>query len=404
MTENRSSLSQNRREFLLFIAASTVIAPATRAWAQQLVASHDAVPAAAKDFLQVMDFEEAARRVLPPAHWGYMATGVDDDLTLKGNMEAFKRIGLRPRRLVDVSKADLSVDVFGNKWETPIFVCPVGGQQAFFHEGELATARAASAKHHQMILSTATSTALEEVAKAYGRPPWYQLYMPRTWADTEKLVKRVEAAGCPVIAWTVDLLAGRNIPTATRFERQDTRNCVACHVKGRGTRVHSPMYDGLSDPRINPPEATWEYVDRLKKLTRMKLLLKGLDSAEDARLAVEHGADGIIVSNHGGRATETLRATIDCLPEVVQAVGGRIPVFVDGGFRHGTDIYKALASGARGVGIGRPYIWGLSAFGQEGVERVLEILRAELTLTMRQMGTPTIRDITAARLARTVTT
>jgi isopentenyl diphosphate isomerase/L-lactate dehydrogenase-like FMN-dependent dehydrogenase len=136
----------------------------------------------------------------------------------------------------------------------------------------------------------------------------------------------------------------------------------------------------------------------------MKLLLKGLDSAEDARLAVEHGADGIIVSNHGGRATETLRATIDCLPEVVQAVGGRIPVFVDGGFRHGTDIYKALASGARGVGIGRPYIWGLSAFGQEGVERVLEILRAELTLTMRQMGTPTIRDITAARLARTVTT
>jgi hypothetical protein len=129
MTENRSSLSQNRREFLLFIAASTVIAPATRAWAQQLVASHDAVPTAAKDFLQVMDFEEAARRVLPPAHWGYMATGVDDDLTLKGNMEAFKRIGLRPRRLVDVSKADLSVDVFGNKWETPIFVCPSAGSR-----------------------------------------------------------------------------------------------------------------------------------------------------------------------------------------------------------------------------------------------------------------------------------
>jgi hypothetical protein len=131
MIENRSLLSQNRREFLLFIAASTVVAPAARAWAQQLVASHDAVPTAAKDFLQVMDFEEAARRALPPAHWGYMATGVDDDLTLKANMEAFKRIGLKPRRLVDVSKADLSVDVFEAKWETPIFVCPVGGQQAF---------------------------------------------------------------------------------------------------------------------------------------------------------------------------------------------------------------------------------------------------------------------------------
>lgn len=140
--------------------------------------------------------------------------------------------------------------------------------------------------------------------------------------------------------------------------------------------------------------------DRLKKLTRMKVLLKGIDSGEDARLAVDHGVDGLVVSNHGGRAAETLRATIDCLPEVVQAVRGRIPVLVDGGFRRGTDIYKALASGARAVGIGRPYIWGLSAFGQEGVERVLDILRAELTLTMRQMGTPSIRDISSARVLR----
>ena len=404
MTDDRASLLQNRREFLLFVATSAVVAPATRAWAQQLVASHDTIPAAAKDFLQVMDFEEAARRALPPAHWGYMATGVEDDLTLKANVEAYRHIGLKPRRLVDVSRADTTVDVFGVKWETPIFVCPVGGQQAFHPEGELATARAARAKHHQMILSSSTSTALEDVARAYGTAPWYQLYMPRVWSDTEKLVKRVEDAGCPVMAWTVDLLAGRNIPTATRFARQDTRNCIACHVNGPGVRIHSPMYQGLSDQSTNPPEATWEYVDRLKKLTRMKLLLKGLDSAEDARLAVEHGADGIVVSNHGGRSTETLRGTIDCLPEVVQAVNGRIPVFVDGGVRHGTDIYKALASGARGVGIGRPYIWGLSAFGQEGAERVLEILRAELTLTMRQMGTPAIRDITAARMTRSVTT
>jgi isopentenyl diphosphate isomerase/L-lactate dehydrogenase-like FMN-dependent dehydrogenase len=329
-----------------------------------------------------------------------MATGVEDDLTLKQNMEAFKHIGLKPRRLVDVSKADLSVNVFGSTWETPIFVDPVGSQQAFHPQGELATARAAQARRHQMILSSATSTSVEEVAKAYGKAPWYQLYMPRKWEDTEKLVKRVEDAGCPALAWTVDLLAGRNTPTATRFARQDTRNCIACHVNGAGTRVHSPMYEGLSDARTNPPEATWEYVNRLKNITKMKVLLKGLDSGDDAKLAVEHGADGIIVSNHGGRATETLRATVDCLPDVVQAVNGRVPVFVDGGFRHGTDIYKALASGARGVGIGRPYIWGLSAFGQEGVERVLEILRAELTLTMRQMGTPTVKEITAARIVR----
>ena len=187
--------------------------------------------------------------------------------------------------------------------------------------------------------------------------------------------------------------------TATRFARQDTRNCEACHPGGPGTPIHRPMYNGL-EGRFNPPDATWAFVDRLRKLTRMKVLLKGIDTGEDARLAVEHGVDGLIVSNHGGRATETLRATIDCLPEVVEAVNGRIPVFVDGGFRRGSDVYKALASGARAVGIGRPYIWGLSAFGQEGVERVLDILRAELTLTMRQMGTPAVRDITAARVIR----
>lgn len=393
-------MNANRRQFLQFLAASSVVAPAARAWAQQLVASHDAaLLTSAKDALDIMEFEEAARRALPPAHWGYMATGVDDDLTLKANMEAFKHIRLKPRRLVDVSRADLRTEVFGAMWETPIFLCPVGGHRAFHPEGELATARAARAKRHTMILSSATSTSVEDVATSLGTPPWYQLYMPLKWDETEKLVKRVEDAGCPALAWTVDLLAGRNTETSVRFARQDTRNCIACHTRGPGVPVHRPMYDGL-DGRFNPPEATWAYVDRLKKLTRMKVLLKGIDSAEDARLAVEHGVDGLVVSNHGGRATETLRATIDCLPEVVGAVGGRIPVFVDGGFRRGTDIYKALASGARAVGIGRPYIWGLSAFGQEGVERVLDILRAELTLTMRQMGTPSIREITAARVLR----
>lgn len=393
-------MNANRRQFLQFLAASSVVAPAARAWAQQLVASHDAaLLTSAKDALDIMEFEEAARRALPAAHWGYMATGVDDDLTLKANMEAFKHIRLKPRRLVDVSRADLRTEVFGAMWETPIFLCPVGGQRAFHSEGELATARAARTKRHTMILSSATSTSVEDVATSLGTPPWYQLYMPLKWDETEKLVKRVEDAGCPALAWTVDLLAGRNTETSVRFARQDTRNCIACHTRGAGVPVHRPMYDGL-DGRFNPPEATWTYVDRLKKLTRMKVLLKGIDSAEDARLAVEHGVDGLVVSNHGGRATETLRATIDCLPEVVDAVGGRIPVFVDGGFRRGTDIYKALASGARAVGIGRPYIWGLSAFGQEGVERVLDILRAELTLTMRQMGTPSIREITAARVLR----
>jgi 4-hydroxymandelate oxidase len=393
-------VSANRREFLQFLAASTVIAPAARAWAQQLAVSHAPLAlASAHDAPNVMAFEEAARRALPPAHWGYMATGVDDDLTLKANMEAFRHIALKPRRLVDVTNADLRTEVFGATWDTPIFICPVGSQRAFHPDGELATARAARAKHTTMMLSSVTTYAVEDVAKSLGAPPWYQLYMPLRWEETEKLVKRVEDAGCPVLVWTVDLLAGRNTETDARFAREDTRNCVTCHTHGAGTPIHRPMFDGL-DGRYNPPGATWAYVDRLKKLTRMKVLLKGIDNADDARLAADHGVDGLVVSNHGGRATETLRATIDCLPEVIDAVRGRMPVFVDGGFRRGTDIYKALASGARAVGIGRPYIWGLSAFGQEGIERVLDILRAELTLIMRQMGTPSIREITPASVIR----
>jgi 4-hydroxymandelate oxidase len=393
-------MDTNRRAFFQLLAASAVLTPSVRAWSQQLAVSNQPfVLKSAKDALQVMDFEEAARRALPPAHWGYMASGSDDDLTLKANVEAFRHIGLKPRRLVDVSRPDLSTAVFGAKWETPLFVCPVGGQRAFHAEGEMATARAAKARHHTMILSNVSTYSVEEVAKTLGTPPWQQLYMPLKWEDTEKMVKRIEDAGCPVLVWTVDLLAGRNTPTMTRFARQDTRNCLSCHTGGPGVPIFRPMYDGL-EGRYNPADATWATFDRLKKLTKMKVMLKGIDNAEDAQLAVQHGVDGLIVSNHGGRAAETLRATIDCLPEVAEAVRGRVPVFLDGGVRHGADIYKALASGASGVGIGRPYIWGLSAFGQDGVERVLEILRAELRLTMQQMGTPTIKDITPARVAR----
>jgi len=235
------------------------------------------------------------------------------------------------------------------------------------------------------------------VAAALGTPPWYQLYMPATWDATQRMVSRVEAAGCSVLVWTIDLLGGRNTETLTRFRRADARDCSPCHPSGPGSIASKPMFRGIAG-EINPPEATWDYVDRLRKLTRMKLILKGIETAEDAKLCLKHGVDGILVSNHGGRATETLRSTIESLPEVVDSVGGRIPVFVDGGFRRGTDVYKALALGAKAVGVGRPYIYGLAAFGQEGVERVLEILRAELQLVMRQCGTPSLAQITRASI------
>ena len=385
---------RNRRNFLKFLAASPLLAslPA-RAWQTQNL---DEVLSNPKEALDVMDFEAAARKALPPAHWGYMASGVDDNVTRDRNHEAYKHIQLRPRKLVDVAKIDTRVELFGTTWDSPLFLCPVGAQGMFHADGEMGVARAAQSKKALQVLSTVTSHSVEDVIKARGGPVWYQLYAVSNWGFTEKIVKRAEDAGCPVLAWTIDLLAGRNTETATRYRRIDSRQCADCHGEPFGSITTSrPMFDGLEmkGVTINAPTFTWQQVDRLKKISKMKLVLKGIETREDARLCVEHGVDGILVSNHGGRATETYRATIECLPEVIDGAGGRIPVMVDGGIRRGTDIYKALAYGARAVGVGRPYIWGLSAFGQAGVEKVIEILNAEFALTMRQCGARSIAEI-----------
>ena len=378
MTGQRSA----RRAFLRFLAASPLAAMGQDASVKE---------PSAKDALSVLDFEPLAHKALPPAHWGYMSTGVDDDVTLRANREAMLHYQLRARRLSGVDKPDLSFELFGKVWTAPLYFSAVSSQRAFHPDGELGTARAAKAKKVVQMLSTVSSTSVEDVGKELGEPPWYQLYMPSTWTETEKLVRRVEAAGCEVMAWTIDSLGGRNAETAARLARTDTRNCSMCHASGpdvnQGTSRNKvkPMFAGLSG-EMNPAKADWSYLDRLKKMTRMKLLLKGIDTAEDAVLAREHGADGVVVSNHGGRATETGRGTIDILPEVVDAVGRDFPVLVDGGFRRGTDVFKALSLGARAVGIGRPYVWGLASFGQAGVERVIDILRAELAMAMRSCG------------------
>lgn len=380
-----------RREFLRFLGASPLIAM-------------DQEPSA-RDTLSVLDFEPLARKALPPAHWGYMSSGVDDDLTVRMNREAMGHYQLRARRLVGAEKPELGFELFGKTWDSPIYFSAVSAQRAFHPDGELGTARAAKAKKVVQMLSTASSTSVEEVGKALGEPPWYQLYMPKTWNETERLVRRVEAAGCEVLAWTIDTLGGRNAETAARLARADSRNCGMCHSsapevnQGTARNRAKPMLAGLSG-EINPAGADWTYVDRLKKMTKMKLLLKGIDTAEDAVLAREHGVDGVVVSNHGGRATDTGRGTIDILPEVVDAVGHQIPVLVDGGFRRGTDVFKALSLGARAVGIGRPYVWGLASFGQEGVERVIEILRAELIMTMRNCGVSSTTKFTRDSVLR----
>jgi len=390
---------QTRRRVLQSILASSVLAglgTTIRAFGQDA----DEIITAADQALDILDFEQAARRVLPPAHFGYLATGVDGDATLHANTAGFAHYSLRVRRMVDIRNIDMSVTLFGTTWDSPIFLDPVSSQRAFHAEGELAAARAAKSRKHLQILSTFASTSVEDVTAARGAPVWYQLYPTDQWPITQALLRRAEAAGCPVLVLTVDLQGGSNRLTLGRAVRRDTRDCAACHTGSR-TRltdimIRKPMFRGLDISAVTdltPIDMTWDYLKRLRDIWPRKLVIKGIVTREDAELAVDHGVDGLVVSNHGGRAEDSGRATIDSLEEVVAGVRGRVPVLIDGGFRRGTDVFKALALGATAVGIGRPYIWGLASFGEEGVEKVLDILRAELILAMRQAGTRSIAEI-----------
>jgi 4-hydroxymandelate oxidase len=395
VTDNR----RTRRRVLQSMLAGPVLAglaPTIKAFAQDA----DPLITAAGKALDVFDFERVARSILPPAHFGYLATGVDGDATLHANAAGFANYGLRVRRLVDISKIDMSVNLFGTTWDSPIVIDPVGSQRAFHADGELATARAARSMKHLQILSTVSSTSVEDVTAARGAPIWYQLYPTDQWPVTQALVRRAESAGCPVLALTVDLQGGSNRLTLARSIPRDSRDCTSCHTTDRtrlsGFITGKPMFTGLDISTVTdltPINMTWDYLKRLRDIWPRKLVVKGIVAREDAELAIEHGVDGLIVSNHGGRAEDSGRASIDSLAEVAEAVRDRVPVIVDGGFRRGSDIFKALALGANAVAIGRPYIWGLASFGQEGVEKVLSILRQELLFAMRQAGTRNVGEI-----------
>ena len=397
----------DRRAFLTFLAGSPLLAafPQLSAFAQATAGGLEQAAHA----LDVFDFEAAAQKVVPPAHWGYLMSGVDGEATLRANREGFDRYQLKARRFVDVSKIDLSVTLFGQTYASPIALSPIGSAGAFHPDGEKAAAAAARTRNQLLMLSTQATFSVEDVAKARGGPIWFQLYTTSSLDVTRRLVTRAESAGCPVVAVTIDTPNGRNTVTATRLARQDTRQCKACHSDATGDPMNprrggtmgtKPMFAGIDTQGIGltQPSLTWDFVKRLKDMTRMKVVLKGLETSEDAALAVQSGADGIIISNHGGRATETGRGTIESVAEVAAAVRRRVPVLVDGGVRRGTDVFKALALGANAVGIGRPYIWGLAAHGQQGAERVLDILNNELRLAMIGCGITAVRDVTAAAL------
>ena len=398
-------MTATRRQVLKSLLAAPALAGLASSWR---AGAEDAEPfiTAPGQAVDVFDFERLARRNLPPAHWGYLATGVDGDATLAANRAGFSDYSLRVRRLVDTRQIDLTTRLFDRTWDTPIVIDPVGSQKAFHPDGELASAKAAKSGKHLQILSTVSSTGVEDVIAARGEPVWYQLYPTDHWPVTQSLVRRAEQAGCPVLALTVDLQGGSNRVALARSIRLDSRDCTSCHSTSRtrlsGFITGKPMFAGLDISAVTdltPPDMTWDYLKRLRDIWPRRLVVKGLVTREDAELAIGHGVDGIVVSNHGGRAEDSGRPAIASLAEVAEGVRGRVPLVMDGGVRRGSDIFKALALGANAVGIGRPYIWGLASFGQAGVERVLEILRSELVTAMRQAGTRNIAEITRAYVA-----
>ena len=347
-----------------------------------------------QDALNVMDFEAVAKKNILPEHWAYLATGVDDDSTMRANREGFTRYQLRMRMLADISKVDMSVQLFGTKWSTPIVMCPVASLKGFHTEGEKGAARAARSKGHLQVLSTRDLDAGRgRERRRAASPVWYQLYARDNWNETLKIVKRVETAGArswsgPSTCWA----EGNGRPTdAANPAKASRRRCARTATRGARSRWSEGLAEQAGEREGGGRTVfTWDGVKRLKDATSMKLFVKGILTREDAELAIAFGADGIFVSNHGGRAGASGRSTIESLPEVAAGVDGRIPIILDSGVRRGTDIFKALALGATAVGIGRPYVWGLGAFGQEGVETVLDILRRELQMVMRQTGVTSI--------------
>ncbi len=355
-----------RRMFFKWLGLSSFTAPA--------YASSEIYPES------LYELEQLAKKRMGEDPFLYLNGGADDLLTIKANVEAFHRIQIRARRLVDVSTISTRLQLFGKTLDSPVLLSPVANQRYFHSEGEIATAKAAKKVNHTMIASSLSNFSINEIASESGADIWFQLYPTPVRDVTKRLIESAEQAGCKVLALTVDS------PVVGKRERFSLINFGV---------LRKANYDGILPKGVGVLDAgmTWDIVDWLKKNTKMKVVLKGIVTHEDAYLAYENGADGIIVSNHGGRQLESNRATIDCLPEIIDTVKDKIPVLIDGGIRRGTDIFKALALGAKAVCIGRPFCWGLGAYGQKGVELTLEILKDELIRNMKLAGTPALDKI-----------
>lgn len=347
--------------------------------------------------LSLRDWEAAAQARLDPMAWGYYASGARDQITLSENQAAFRRIPLHYKVMVDVSIRSTATTVLGTPVSTPILVAPTAFHRLAHPEGEIATARGASAADTVMVLSTLSNTDMEPVVAASDRPVWFQLYIYKDRGATRALVERAEAAGCEALVVTVDapLLGTREQDVKNRFRLPDGLGVRNMQAAGYAAMDMPDMDSGLAEyvKRCLDQALTWADVDWLRSITKLPVLVKGIVRADDARRAADHGAQGVVVSNHGGRQLDTSPATISVLPAIADAVGDRVDVLLDGGIRRGTDVLKALAHGAKAVLIGRPILWGLAVDGAQGVTAVLAQLTGELDQAMALCGCPTIAEI-----------
>ncbi|HEX6399267.1 MAG TPA: alpha-hydroxy acid oxidase [Actinomycetota bacterium] len=324
--------------------------------------------------VSIDDYERIARAKLPPEVFDYYAGGADREWTVRANLAAYDKWILRPRVLVGVAERDTSTEVLGTRISFPVLVAPWAFQSWADPDGEVATTRAAARAGTIMVLSATASHRLDDVAKASDAPKWFQLYMYRDRGFSKEALLRAYELGFEVVVFTVD------VPVLGKRDR-DRRNELDMPIEGPGQELDF-------DPAI-----TWDDLAWIRESAPVPLLIKGILTAEDARLAVEHGVDGIVVSNHGGRQLDGTPAALDALVEVVEAVEGRAEVLMDGGIRRGTDVLKALALGAEAVMVGRPAAWGLAAAGEDGVANVLEILREEFDRAMALTGCRSVAEV-----------
>eukprot|EP00026_Physarum_polycephalum_P003402 Phypoly_transcript_03413.p1 GENE.Phypoly_transcript_03413~~Phypoly_transcript_03413.p1 ORF type:complete len:400 (+),score=33.04 Phypoly_transcript_03413:251-1450(+) len=343
--------------------------------------------------LNVYDFKAVAKNAMTKDAWDYYESAADDELCAQENRVAFHRIWLRPRILVDVSNIDMSCSMLGYKMRFPLYICPTAVGKLAHKDGELALARAAHTRGILQMVPTMASYSLEEITaeRKEGLEQWFQLYLNPNREASAELIRRAEKAGCKGLVVTVDL------PLPGKRER-DMRN-KAKHAPSvqktaaNANKGYAVMFAAMIDPDLKWADVAW-----LRSITKLPIILKGIQTGEDAVLAVKYGVPAIVVSNHGGRQLDFARSAIEVLMEVMEHLKAinaqdKIEVYMDGGVRRGSDIFKALALGAKAVGIGRPALYGLGGYGQAGVERVIDLLRGELEMTMRLAGTPSIKDI-----------